>query len=264
MAKKKALSEEEQLERMKQNEIADFYRRINFVNEPTYMFNIGDHVIVGALKDCIIDEIYEHGKGYGIKCIKVHNNYGNPYEEKAYIVRAWMDIRPASDEITGEVFTIDDGLSLYFSNQVIESLIHSYYSFGIDMNPEYQRDYIWTMDDKIKLLDSIFNKIDIGKFVLNHLGYDKEYSYEIVDGKQRLSTLIEFYENRFPYHGVYFNNLNGIDKRTFLNHDIAIGEVENADRETILKYFIRLNTTGKTMSENDIMNVRRLLTEIKR
>lgn len=261
MAKRKILSEEEQLEITKQREIEDFYKRINFVNEPAYMFNIGDHVIVGALKECVINEIYENGKGYGIKCIRCHNNYGNPYEEKAYIVRAWMDIRPFSDNISQKVFTVDDELSLHFSNCTIESLIHSYYSFGIDMNPEYQRDYVWTQDDKIRLLDSIFNKIDIGKFALNHVGYDMEHSYEIVDGKQRLSALIEFYENRFPYHGVYFNDLNGIDKYTFLNHDIAVAEIRDADREAILKYFIRLNTAGKIMSEKDIMNVQRLLAE---
>lgn len=264
MARKKVLSEEERLEEIKRREISDFHERINFINEPTYKFNIGDRVIVGALKDCVVDEIYDDGKAYGIKCIKVNNNYGKPYEEKTYIVKAWMDIRPFSDNISQKVFTVDDGLSLHFLNRTIESLIHSYYSFGIDMNPEYQRDYVWSLDDKTKLLDSIFNKIDIGKFALNHLGYSGEYSYEIIDGKQWLSALIEFYENRFPYHGVYFNDLNGADIYTFLNHDIAVAEVRNADRETILKYFIRLNTTGKTMSEQDIMNVRRLLTEIKR
>ena len=50
------------------------------------------------------------------------------------------------------------------------------------------------------LLDSIFKNIDIGKFVLIHLSdsewVERGFGYEILDGKQRLSALIEFYENK--------------------------------------------------------------------
>lgn len=74
------------------------------------------------------------------------------------------------------------------------------------MDPDYQRDYVWADKDKEYLLDSIFSKLDIGKFVLveqdSKVWFETHNMYEILDGKQRLSTLVAFYENRIPYHGV--------------------------------------------------------------
>ena len=80
------------------------------------------------------------------------------------------------------------------------------------MNPDYQRDYVWELSDKQLLIDSIFNNIDIGKFAFIHLDYKTwnktGYAYEILDGKQRLKTIIDFYENRFSYKGIYYNDLS--------------------------------------------------------
>jgi hypothetical protein len=37
--------------------------------------------------------------------------------------------------------------------------------------------------------------------------------------------------------------------------------VEYADKETILKYFLMLNTTGKTIDENHLKKVREMLSK---
>ena len=108
------------------------------------------------------------------------------------------------------------------------------------------------------LIDSIFNNIDIGKFAFIHLDYKKwdetGYGYEILDGKQRLNAIIEFYENRFPYKGVYYNDLSGRDKRIFKNHSIVQGEVSETERKDVLKYFLMLNRTGKVMDQKHLDN----------
>ena len=63
----------------------------------------------------------------------------------------------------------NDDLSLSFSQQTIEgAIIHRANYFGIDFSPEYQRDYVWDLEDKVDLIDSIFNNIEIGKFVFIH------------------------------------------------------------------------------------------------
>lgn len=133
------------------------------------------------------------------------------------------------------------------------------------MNPEYQRGYVWELEDKQLLIDSIFNNIDIGKFAFIHLD-DKKWAetgngYEILDGKQRLSTIIDFYENRFPYNGVYYNDLSAKDKNVFLNHHIVQGEVRGADRKAVLKYFLMLNRTGKSMDQSQLDKVEKMLEE---
>ena len=70
------------------------------------------------------------------------------------------------------------------------------------MNPEYQRDYVWSEEDKVDLIDSIMHHRDIGKFVFveNPFDHSKERggdSYEVLDGKQRINAIIGFINGEF-------------------------------------------------------------------
>ena len=264
-SEKKELTIEEKLLQEKENGLSNIEREVPFLNTPTYSFNIGDKVRYGALKESVVDEIFHDGKVYGLRCIATNNNYGNPYEYATYRVTTWIDIRPVEGGNTD--FAKNQNIKLYYNNSELNSLIHSYYSFGIDMNPEYQRGYVWEPEDKELLIDSIFNNIDIGKFVLVHLTnsewQQRGYSYEILDGKQRLSTIIEFYENRLQYNGKYFNELSMTDQRIFTSHTVAVANVDESDKKTILKYFLMLNRTGKTMDKTQLDKVEKMLYEIK-
>ena len=92
-------------------------------------------------------------------------------------------------------------------------------------------------------------------------GVESGYGYEILDGKQRLNALIEFYEDRFSYMGKYYSDLSGMDKYTFKNHPIAIGNIEESEKKVILKYFLMLNRTGKVMDQKHLDNVEKMLEE---
>lgn len=267
MAKKKVVKEltpEEKLQNEKQRGIENIQRELAYINEPTYSFNIGDEVIYGSLKQSIVDDILYDGKVYGLKCIATDHNYGNPYDYETYRIVSWVNIRPFTHSNTN--FAENQDIRISFNNSTIEHLIHHHYHFGIDFNPEYQRGYVWEQKDKELLIDSIFKNIDIGKFVLIRLSDDewrkRGLSYEILDGKQRLSTIIEFFENRFPYKGKYYNDLGGMDKIAFKNHTVSIGEVNNTDKKTVLQYFLMLNRTGKSMDEKHLKDVETMLNNL--
>ena len=117
------------------------------------------------------------------------------------------------------------------------------------------------MEDKVALIESNFSYVDSGKFVFVHNNYDDEYLYEILDGKQRLRAILDFYENRFPYKGKYFNDLSIRDQNWFENKCIAVAEVSKTEKKNLLKYFLMLNTTGKSMDKSHIDNVRKMLEE---
>ena len=244
MGRKKAVKELTEKE-CGLNEIKD---KLNFINPPTYEFNIGDKVKFGNLKDATVDYISKDKKVYGLVCTRVNINHGNPYEDKTYMVVAWNEIRPLSILNNVSNFTKNTNININFQNTTIESLIFEYYNFGINLDPEYQRGYVWDDKDRENLIDSIFNNIKIGEFALNHLS-DKEweekgFSYEIVDGKQRLSTLIAFYENRFPYKGYYFNDLSSADRYTFLNKNISVGKTRNLEKKYTIKFIETLLLKG--------------------
>ena len=251
---RKKLTEEEKQKQKLGWEYEDIQRRLSHIPEPAYLFNVGDSVRIGCLRDVVIKEVCENGKFYKIEYSIEHNNYGNPYLETGIeSYREWYKLRPFSKAT--ESLIQNDDVRLQFYNTSIESLFSKSYYFGVEMNPEYQRDYVWDETDKLKLIDSIFHNIDIGKFCFIHNGHSSEEMYEILDGKQRMRAILDFYENRFAYKGMYFNDLCPKDQSWFENFSISVAEVEKTDQKTVLKYFLMLNDTGKKMSQEHIQKV---------
>lgn len=67
----------------------------------------------------------------------------------------------------------------------------------IDLNPPYQRvGGLWNKNKKIYFIDSLINNFDIPKIYL-HYGYGNDgTNYHVIDGKQRLETLLEFRDDK--------------------------------------------------------------------
>ena len=261
MAKKK-------VEKLSPKEIAQ--SRLNELQEevvrsgqPTYSFKIGDKVICGHLADCVVDEILEDGKIIGITYNHTQRRTGSCVCETvaSYRYAPWYSVRPLTE--TNTSFTKNEDLQMRYVQQDIASLIMKHYSFGINYSPDYQRGSVWTLEDKVSLIESIFLGADIGKFVF--ACYDTQdwkktnCNYEIIDGKQRLLTLIEFYENRFAYKGKYYNDLSAADKATIRSKVVSVCELEDYSKETILRIFIMLNRGGRPVDDSIIENAKKLL-----
>lgn len=233
-----------------------------YLPTPTYYFELGDEVEYGNLQDIVIVDIFDDGKVYEIDCTSINNNYGNPIVNKHvrhYVT--WLDVRPLSPE-DHDIISNDD-LQLRYSQMQLSSLLTNLYSFRTNMNPVYQRDYVWSNNDKILLIDSIFNNIDIGKFVFIHLPYAPDSpSYEILDGKQRLNALAGFYENRFSYRDLFFNDLSRHEKYQFTNYPVSVAELTDITEQQKLRYFLTLNRTGKVMDQKHLEKVEAMLNEV--
>lgn len=237
-------------------------REKEHLNPPTYKFNVGDRVLYGAFSPVFVTEVLDDGYGYRLSCTKTNEDrLGNKTEETVSRIASWVQVRPIIRPFA-PCYTRDRGLHLDFFTTTIESLFSYKYGFGIDMEPDYQRDYVWNDDDKEALLDSIFNDYDIGKFVLIRREDDYDIGYEICDGKQRLSTLLDFYENRLPYKGYYYNELCGTDKYTFKCKSISMAIVSNATDVDKLKIFLSINTNGRVMDKEHLNKVKEMLEEI--
>lgn len=67
---------------------------------------------------------------------------------------------------------------------------------GLDLSPDYQRGYIWSNDYKDQLILSIILNYPIGNIVINYLDHPNQRNakQELVDGKQRLTTIFRFME----------------------------------------------------------------------
>lgn len=62
-----------------------------------------------------------------------------------------------------------------------------------------QRPFCWSLLQKQELIISLLKGITIPNFVIcQYKDENKHITYKIIDGKQRLSTIISFYKNEFP------------------------------------------------------------------
>lgn len=245
-----------------ENELNELMRRIHLIPEPTYTHKVGAEVINGSLRDVVVEEVIEGGKIYKLDYTGYDSNHGNPIltpHQKRYV--AWTSVRKKVDNT--ESFIENDDIKLRFMQEHIRSLIERAYDTGIDFEPDYQRDFVWELEDKFNLIDSIFKNVDIGKFVLIFKGYGDGLLDEILDGKQRLRAILDYYEDRFAYKGKFFSDLSEMDRRHFVGYSISVCEVENLTEEQILRYFLYLNVSGKAMDKSHLDKIKDRLRKIE-
>lgn len=60
----------------------------------------------------------------------------------------------------------------------------------LDLNPPYQRDFVWSNSGSQTLIDSILRGIPLPSIILAKVAADQRY--QIVDGKQRLTAILRF------------------------------------------------------------------------
>ena len=85
----------------------------------------------------------------------------------------------------------------------------------IDMDPSYQRrGRLWSDTDKAYLIDSILNGYDVPKLYMADFTWGdsklnkKKLPYAIIDGKQRLEAIFDFFDGRVTLNEdfVYLEN----------------------------------------------------------
>ncbi len=136
-----------------------------------------------------------------------------------------------------------------------------------NLHPEFQRRRRWSQEKKSKLIESFIINVPVPPVFLYEIDYA---SFEVMDGLQRITTIIDFYEDKYELTGLEeWAELNGkkyselperikegIDRR-YLSSIILLKEsakdVDEADRLKKL-VFERLNTGGVKLSPQETRN----------
>lgn len=228
---------------------------------PTRFFNVGDKVRFGGFRNIHVVEVVDGGLGYLLhydfvdKGRQLHDQH-----KVGHACTNWMDV--FTEDNGDSAFAQEDDIQIRFMNNEIDSLLHKVYHTGVDFDPPYQRGLVWNDDQKTALLDSIFQNIEIGKFTFNRCEFGTKPTnklYEIIDGKQRLTAICEFYEGRFRYRGKLYHELSWSDMRHFNGYPIVQAEMQDATEQQILRLFVKLNTTGVPMDAKHLDRVKEMI-----
>lgn len=232
---------------------------------PTRFFKVGEEVDFGNITKAVVTEVLDEGLVYKLHIWVRRRTEDDFYsreqvltEEDAY--RWWSDIMKLSSRERKPVFKETDDVRFNFLNKSVGGILLQFHRTGIDLDPEYQRGKVWTLEDKVSLIDSIFKNIDIGKIAIIKRDFNSDKTiphYEMLDGKQRYIALTEFYEGRFTYKGLHFEELDPSDRSHFENYHIGMAETEELTRLQKLRYFLKLNTGGVAQDPGHMAEVRR-------
>jgi len=137
----------------------------------------------------------------------------------------------------------------------------------IDLTPPFQRNLVWDSFRKSRLIESILLRIPLPMFYFSE---DLEGRLTIIDGLQRISTIKDFMENKFPLRNLqYLENCEGRyfkdegDKkgleakyvRWFNLTNISVNIIDSISPYQV-KYdiFRRINTGGRPLNNQEIRN----------
>lgn len=136
-----------------------------------------------------------------------------------------------------------------------------------NLHPEYQRRITWNDKKRSKLIESLIINIPIPPIFLYEYNYDK---YEIMDGLQRITSILKFYQNEYKLvgleewselNGKYYKDLpekikEGIDRRQLQVITLLKESASTDERAERIKrlVFERLNTGGVKLQGQEIRN----------
>lgn len=223
-----------------------------------YRYAVGERVEYGALQEARIEEVIEDGRVLHISFHDRGQVYGKPYDAGRKPRLVWWNMICPLAQNQNTKFSRPRIHTEYMQTS-LDSLLHTTYHRGTIDSPDYQRDYVWTLTDKQRLIKSIFNRADIGKFLLLEYPHP-EYRLEIVDGKQRLGAIREFVEGRFEFEGLTWFQLSPADRQAFGDDLVQVGKLQAkyTKKSDVLWLFLQINRAGVPQTEEHIAKAQAL------
>jgi len=112
----------------------------------------------------------------------------------------------------------------------------------LNLDPPYQRGLVWDLDHKIKLIDSVISGLGIPSV---YIRMNRDYSYEVIDGKQRIHTLTSFMDDAFPYNGKLYSEHDEQSRRAFeFGTTVGVTMLKFITDADALEIYNRINFNG--------------------
>jgi len=134
----------------------------------------------------------------------------------------------------------------------------------LELNPSFQRRSVWNPKAKSYLMDTILRGKPIPKvFMRQKINVTTRTSVrEVVDGQQRLRTILSYVKDGFPvlkvhnpeYGGVLFSHLAEDVQAQVLSYEVAVDLLINLPNAEVLDIFGRLNSYAVVLNEQELIN----------
>lgn len=146
------------------------------------------------------------------------------------------------------------------TDRMVYDLVISESKNNIKYNPNYQRNYIWNITKAVNLVETVLINGEIPPLTV----IKKNNEIEIVDGRQRYESLLQFYKNEFPLKicgleklkeldGLYYKDLPENVRKIFAEYKLKMIiytaddlSISDKDLELVRRDLFRRHNYGMT------------------
>lgn len=146
--------------------------------------------------------------------------------------------------------------------------LHGWVQRGkINLQPEFQRNYVWDRVKASRLIESLLLDIPIPVF---YVAEEPNKTYAVVDGQQRLTTICAFLNGKYPdgsdfklsslqvlteLNGKFFKDLNQQQQETILGAILRVIIItRDSDEQVKFEVFERLNLGAVKLNDQELRN----------
>ena len=136
----------------------------------------------------------------------------------------------------------------------------------LDLDPPYQRRSVWTLTDKRFFIDTVLNNYPAPPIFLHKAIDDHGHAtYHVVDGKQRLQTIIEFAAGKLRVPDDFSNitlqkrrwkELQRETREQFWNYILIVEMLPSVTDAAIRDTFERINRNSRKLQRQEIRHAR--------
>lgn len=188
--------------------------------------------------------------------------------EKSLAEKREEKIMELSDELINAKYEKGEARIVTEQGAVKLSLAKSVFlGNNYQLQPKYQRRITWDEKKRSKLIESFIMNIPVPPVFIYETEFDK---YQVMDGLQRITTIIDFYDDKYELTGLSkWSELNGrkysqlpqkikegIDRRQLSTITLLKESSKSLPQEEEMKkmVFERLNTGGVSLKDQEIRN----------
>ena len=131
----------------------------------------------------------------------------------------------------------------------------------LEMSPPFQRNPVWTEAQKSYLIDSILNGYPIPElYIQEKISADGKTKHVIVDGQQRIRSVLEFLRGDFKisesestnWRNFSFDDLSSEDKINFFSYKFVVRTLPDVTEDEIRSIFQRINKNNVALNAQEL------------
>jgi hypothetical protein len=152
------------------------------------------------------------------------------------------------------------------TNQTISWFFQRFKEDTIILSPDFQRNPVWQKPQKDYLIETILLDLPIPEiYIVNRITSDGNSTWIVVDGQQRLRTILEFINNDLsvdlPNENLKdihkFSDIKDEEKKKKIwRYPLVVRDLEDSSDDEVRNLFQRLNKYSFSLNDQELRNAR--------